>query len=245
MLDFRLIRSLPVLILLLAGAVGFSGCDQFSVTAAKSKVEEEAREAQNAKDYPRAVRLYESLLDGTSETARFHYTLALIYDDKLDDPVSALHHYRRFLRMSDVEKDKTEVREFVSRIELELAAKNAQSGIMTKREGARLMNENLALEEQVTKLKAELVAEKAKPKATATPARDSKGFSTNPATAAAERAVGKETRTYTVVKGDTLASISRRFYKTSGRWKDIADANQNLLHGGVDLKVGQVLIIPQ
>jgi Uncharacterized protein containing LysM domain len=230
---------LPILVLAVLPA-----CDQFSLPAAKSKVEEQAREAQGAKDYPRAVRLYESLLDGTAETAKIHYTLALIYDDKLKDPVSALHHYRRFLRMSSDEAAKKEVREFVSRIELELAARSAESGIMTKKEGARLMNRNLALEEEVARLKAELAAERKKPKASPTPARDKKGFSTNPATANAEKAVGRETRTYTVVKGDTLASISRKFYNTSGRWKDIADANQNQLNGSVDLKVGQVLIIP-
>lgn len=192
--------------------------------------------------------LYESLLDGTPATAKFHYELALIYDDKLHDPVSALHHYRRYLRMSEDEASKKEVRDFVARIELELAAKAAESGIMTKREAARLKNRNLELEEENSRLKAELAAEKKKPKApqvAATPERDKKGFSTNPKTAAAEKAVGSETRTYTVQKGDTLASISRKFYNTSQRWKDIADANYNQLQGSVDLRVGQVLIIPK
>jgi nucleoid-associated protein YgaU len=96
-------------------------------------------------------------------------------------------------------------------------------------------------------LQADLVEARKKPSAkdAAKPARDAKGFSTNATTAAAEHAVGKETRTYTVQKGDTLASIARKFYKSAQRYKDIQDANQNLLQGGVDLKVGQVLIIPK
>jgi nucleoid-associated protein YgaU len=128
-----------------------------------------------------------------------------------------------------------------------MAAGTADSGIMTKREAARLKNENLKLQEQVTQLKADLTDARRKPssKDAAKAARDAKGFSTNPTTAVAEKAVGKETRTYTVQKGDTLASIARKFYNSSQRYKDIADANQNQLNGTVNLKIGQVLIIPK
>lgn len=241
---------MPLLRLFLAFAlVGLlAGCDQFSLTAAKGKVEEQAKDAQNAGDYPRAVRLYESLLDGTAKTAEIHYDLALIYDDKLKDTASALHHFRRYLAMTEDASRKKEVQQFIGRLQLEMAAGAAESGIMTKREAARLKNENLKLQEKVTQLQAELTEARKKPSATKTPAkpaRDAQGFSTNPATAAAEQAVGRETRTYTVQKGDTLASIARKFYKSAQRYKDIQDANQNLLNGGVDLKVGQVLIIPK
>ncbi|MDD5200639.1 MAG: LysM domain-containing protein [Terrimicrobiaceae bacterium] len=234
-------------ILALALSFALPACDQFSLPAAKAKVEEQAAEAQKSGDYPRAVRLYESLLDGTAATAKIHYSLALLYDDKLKDPISALHHFRRYMRMSGDEASKKEVARFIQRIELEIAAGNADSGIMTKREAARLKNENLKLQEQITRLQADLADARRKSSAkdgTKT-ARDPKGFSTNPATAAAEKSVGRETRTYTVQKGDTLASIARRFYKNAQRYKDIADANQNQLNGTVDLKVGQTLIIPQ
>ncbi len=230
--------------------LGLTGCDQLSMPKAKAKVEEQAAEAQKTGDYPRAIRLYESLLDGTPDTAKIHYSLALIYDDKLKEPVSALHHFRRYLRLSVDDASKKEVQRFVDRIQLEVAAAAADSGVMTKREAARLKNENLKLQEQVARLQSDLAEARRKPtakeRANAGKApRDPGGFSTNPTTAAAERAVGKETRTYIVQKGDTLASIARRFYKSSQRWKDIADANQNQLNGTVDLKVGQTLIIPR
>lgn len=248
MLSGRALAHFRFWLLAALAAAGLSGCDQFSIGAAKAKVDEQARAAQNAGDYPRAVRLYESMLDGTSKTADVHYDLALIYDDKLHDAASALHHFRRYLAMTEDASRKKEVTQFINRLQLEMAAGAADSGVMTKREAARLKNENLKLQEQVTKLQADLVLARRKPTAKETPAkpaRDAKGFSTVPSTAAAEKAVGKETRTYTVQKGDTLASISRKFYNTAQRYKDIQDANLNQLNGGVNLKVGQILIIPK
>jgi nucleoid-associated protein YgaU len=47
-----------------------------------------------------------------------------------------------------------------------------------------------------------------------------------------------------VQRGDTLASISRKFYKTSTRWKQILDANRNVIDHPKKLVVGQTLVIP-
>jgi nucleoid-associated protein YgaU len=52
-------------------------------------------------------------------------------------------------------------------------------------------------------------------------------------------------RQHTVVSGDTLASLSRRYYGTANRWQDIQRANAALLNGGTSLKLGMVLVIPQ
>jgi nucleoid-associated protein YgaU len=231
-------------------AMVLCGCDDWHLPSA-ARTEAMARDAAQAGDYPQAVRVYEAMLDGTPQTADIHFHLALIYDDKLADPVSALHHYRRYLRMGEDEKRKAEVSEYVKRTELVLATRSVDSGIITKREAARLRNENLRLEELVSTLRDELGAAKRKPDpkaavvTTAKPSTDNRGFSTNATTRAAEQAVGTETRTYVVQKGDTLASISRKFYSNAQRWKDIADANHNQLDGTVNLKVGQSLIIPK
>lgn len=247
------IRSTAVIwVLFLLLIMALCGCDDLQLPSA-GRTEAMARDAVQAGDYPQAVRVYEAMLDGTPKTADVHYYLALIYDDKLADPVSALHHYRRYLRMGEDEARKAEVTEYVKRTELVLATRNVDSGIVTKREAARLRNENLRLEEAVRKLREELAAAKRKPDTTATakststakPPVDAQGFSTNATTRAAEQQVGSETRTYTVAKGDTLASISRKFYNNAHRWQDIADANHNQLGGTVNLKVGQVLIIPK
>jgi hypothetical protein len=64
------------------------------------------------------------------------------------------------------------------------------------------------------------------------------------AAAEAEKAAKGKVRTYVVQSGDTLVSISRKFYQTSGRWKDILDANQNQLSNPDELKAGQTIILP-
>jgi nucleoid-associated protein YgaU len=44
--------------------------------------------------------------------------------------------------------------------------------------------------------------------------------------------------------GDTLASISRRFYNSSSHWKEIRDANRSIVDDPEKLKAGQTLTIP-
>ncbi len=214
--------------------------------------EDEAREAVQAGDFPKAVWMYEAVLDGTPKTADVHYKLALIFDDKLKDPVSALHHYRRYLKMTESDVLKKEVEGYIERIQLVLATRAADGGLMTKREAARIKNENLKLQEQngelkgqISKLEKDLKDERKRSQAAtkAEAVRDEKLRADSNAPVA-EKRTGAAAKRYTVQKGDTLASLARRFYEDPQRWKDIADANHNALNGGVNLQVGQVLLIP-
>lgn len=51
-------------------------------------------------------------------------------------------------------------------------------------------------------------------------------------------------QSYTVVSGDTLSKISRKYYGTSGDWQKIAEANKATLPDPTKLKPGMVLSIP-
>jgi LysM repeat protein len=62
--------------------------------------------------------------------------------------------------------------------------------------------------------------------------------------AAAEKEAKGKVRTYVVQPGDTFVSISRKFYQTASRWKDILDANQNQISNPDELKAGQTIILP-
>jgi nucleoid-associated protein YgaU len=104
--------------------------------------------------------------------------------------------------------------------------------VVTRAEAARLRNENLDLHKELEARSAVLPgggSHKAQTRATSsrkTASRKSEG------------------RTYVVQSGDTLASISRKFYKSSARWKEILDANNTNIRDPKKLTVGQSLIIP-
>jgi len=60
-----------------------------------------------------------------------------------------------------------------------------------------------------------------------------------------EKKINIESRTYTVKRGDSLSSISRRFYGSSKYYKLIFDANREAIPSEKALRPGQVLKIPQ
>ena len=63
---------------------------------------------------------------------------------------------------------------------------------------------------------------------------------------AAETAPAPETaQAYTVVKGDSLCAIARRFYGNEGRWTAIYEANKAVIGGDPNrIYPGQVLTLP-
>ena len=87
-------RALFMRCFLLVCAFFFTGCDKQNpqrdaVTQADERVKVGA--------FREAIRTYESALDGTAKTADIHYKIAMLYDDKLKEPLDAIHHYDRYL----------------------------------------------------------------------------------------------------------------------------------------------------
>lgn len=183
--------------------------------------------------YAEAINLYEAALDGTAGSADVHYRLALIYDDKMNDPLNALHHFKRFLTLEPAGKRAREVKDFMKRDELTLLTNLSGDSMVPRAELVRLNNENLTLRKQVGERWAQEKAAKAADKTARAKGPPNKKI----------KRTGKE-RSYTVQRGDTLASISRKFYKSSARWQRILDANSDQLTKPGDLKPGQILVIP-
>ena len=52
-------------------------------------------------------------------------------------------------------------------------------------------------------------------------------------------------RTYTVVAGDNLSKIAKRFYGNANQWKRIFEANRDILDNPDLIRPGQELIIPE
>ena len=187
-----------------------------------------------AGDVRMAIKLYEAALDGTARTADVHYKIALIYDDKLRETVSALHHLERYLQLAPQGAHANDVKERKKQASLRLAETLKSGGFMNQAEAARLSKENLDLRMLIVKLKAQ--------KAAPAPAAGAAGAAAKGVLVKKEIPAGA--RTYTVQKGDTLASIAAKFYKNKARWQQIRDANFEGAKGTPPIRAGQVLMIP-
>lgn len=212
-----------------AGALALSGCDDLLKEAKpRDAVDRGDRKAQSG-DFRGAVGDYEAALDGTAGTADVHYKLALLYDDKLHESRDAMHHLDRYLELAPKGTHAKDAAKIRKEIEGKLALGSARGGVFTQEEAVRLKNDNL----QLRKLLAEVRAQKS---ATPVPASKSGDVATKP--------IPPGTRTHVVQPGETMASIARKYYKNSERWRDIQDANFYSTSGTPKIKVGQTLIIP-
>ncbi|MGI8890049.1 MAG: LysM peptidoglycan-binding domain-containing protein [Chthoniobacterales bacterium] len=230
----RTARSTAIALLFLISLGWQAGCNRMIIPRqAQLATDADAKTSEGS--YAEAINLYEAALDGKADSADVHYKLALIYDDKMNDPLNALHHFKRFLTLEPTGKRAQEVKSFMKRDELTLQTNMAGDSMVPRSELVRLTNENLNLRKQIgenwAREKAGNLAEK------------SGRGRTKPLMKEKIKRTGKERR-YTVQPGDTLASISRKFYKNSGRWQRILDANADLLTKPADLKPGQSLYIP-
>src|SRR5213079_2542701 len=174
---------------------GFTGCDRLMTSRYTQLVKDaDGKSAQG--DFLRAIDLYEAALDDSPRCAEIHYKLAVLYDDKMNDPVSALHHFKRYLALSPNGPHANEVKNSVKHDEI--AALTALSGdsVITRSEVARLRNENLNLrkEPEARTASSRIVSEK------------------SAVTGGSSKKIASKNgdRTYVVQSGDTLFSISRK-----------------------------------
>jgi len=224
----RCLRRLLVGVVMVATLLGLPGCERLFDKGSKESIAAADKKAA-AGDFQGAANLYESALDGTAKTAEVHYKLALLYDGKLKSPVDALHHMNRYLELAPTGAHVRDAKAYKKEGEAKMLTKLSGGSPATQQEAVRLKNENEILREQLAMLR----AQKAMPAATI----NSKGEPV-------QKPIPPGARTYTVQSGDTLAKISRRFYKNAARARDIQDANFNSLEGTVKIKPGMVLIIP-
>ena len=216
-------------------ALNFGACDRM-ITPRSAQVIKDAEAKSADGNYLRAITLYESALDGSAKSADIHYRLALLYDDKLHDPLNALHHFKRYLTLAPTGPHATEVKNFLKKDELELGTSLSGDSVVTRAEGARLKNENLALRKELEDQRARLH--------NAPTEKIPSGNAQDGKTEGTTKALPGKSRTYVVRDGDTLASISRKFYKSSGHWKKIRDANRSIVDNPAKLQPGQTLTIP-
>ena len=203
---------------------GLASCDRVSSSRYAQLIQDADNKVVHG-DFERAVNLYEAALDDSPRSAEVHYKLALLYDDKLSDPVSALHHYKRYLALSPNGPHAKDVKDSIKRDEIGALTLLSGDSVITRAEAARLRNENLTLHKQLEERAA------------------SRSTLEKLETADARKSGSKKGgRTYVVRSGDTLFSISRKFYDSPKRWKSILEANKKLLVALRDMLVDRKVL---
>lgn len=143
---YRITIARVYLSILFIGAV--AGCDRLGNSRYAQLMRDADSKSANG-DFARAINLYEAALDDSPRCAEIHYKLALLYDDKLSDPVSALHHFKRYIELSPNGPHANEVKKSIKHDEI--AALTALSGdsVIPRLEAAQLRNENLNLRKEL------------------------------------------------------------------------------------------------
>src|SRR3954471_2726034 len=142
----------PALALGLAVALT-SSCDRM-ITPRSAQIIKDAESKTADGNFLRAIALYESALDDSPRAADVHYRLALLYDDKMHEPLHALHHFKRYLTLAPSGPHANDVKNFMKKTELELGTALPGKAAVSRTEAPRLKNENLALRKELDDLRA-------------------------------------------------------------------------------------------
>lgn len=221
----------------IVGGFWTTGCDQSNLPPEQSADYRQAQKARDANDFKSALQSYRQVLDTHPRFARGHLELALLCDEKLGDPVSAIYHYRRYLELEPSADKRRVVEDFIERAKLSLAAKLPQPPGVDTSELVRLQNQNAALAAEVAALKARL---------TEVPVAPTNVVVAPPTVAPVTNVVAEtaKARTHVVAKGDTLYSLAVRYYGDRAAWQKIYQANRAALPNKDQLRIGQSLVIP-
>lgn len=231
--------------MLAATVMLLQGCTGPVSTADADSAYDRAKKLNAAGDFKGAADAYRRAVLADPELAPAHFELGLLYDDKFDDPIAAIYHYRCYLELRPDSQKRQMVEDFVERAKLSLVAKLPQSPIADpdlltrlQTDKAALVQENAALKTRLAEIEGRPAQRVAETTVTATASESS------PAPAPPAPASSATTRTHMVQKGDTLQSLALKFYGTRSGWEKIYQANRGTMPSKDQLKLGQVLLIP-
>lgn len=259
-------KSLSRILLIAATLIGLlSGCAPSDVEIVS---ETDEKQYQLAQDYKTQGRTEETLsafhrvIDARRDAPESHLEAGYIYLRDLKDPVRAIYHFDRYLQSKPNSPQATQVRQLIETAQKEFARQLPAHPYQGDLDRIDLMELVKNLKQENESLKRDLVNAEARvrqlegvvgarPRTTTRQAPVA--VRQQPVTIQVQqpRAAIPATpdpasvpRTHTVQSGDTLSTISSRYYGTPSRWIDIYQANRDRLRSENALKVGQEIRIP-
>ena len=238
-----------------------SACSPDGVEVVSETDEKQYQLAQDYKNQGRteeALDAFHRVIDARRAAPESHLEAGYIYLRTMKDPVRAIYHFDRYLQFKPQSPQASQVRQLIETAQKEFARQLPAQPYQGELDRIDLMELVKTLKQENDSLKRDLVAAEKRvqqlenvlgqarrvpsPQASVTTTRQEQAVrSTETAASPNPEDVP---RTYTVQSGDTLSTISRRFYGTPSRWIDIFQANRDRLSSENSLRVGQEIRIP-
>jgi LysM repeat protein len=249
-----------------------SACAPSGVEVVSETDEKQYQLAQDFKNQGRieeALSAFLRVIDARRDAPESHLEAGYIYLRSLKDPVRAIYHFDRYLQYKPQSPQAAQVRQLIETAQKEFARQLPAQPYQGELDRIDLMDLVKTLKLENDSLKRDLVAAEARvrqlenvlgqaqrvPAPQVSTAQGSRSQTVAPPASARPSPTPSPTpaqppspedvpRSYTVQSGDTLSTISARFYGTPSRWIDIYQANRDRLSSENALRVGQSLRIP-
>lgn len=245
-----------IVLLAIMGACSPSGVEVVSET--------DEKQYQLAQDFKSQGRTEEALsaflrvINARRAAPESHLEAGYIFLHTMKDPVRAIYHFDRYLQFKPQSPQSSQVRQLIETAQKEFARQlpaQPYSGDLDridlvelvralKQENESLKRDLVAAEKRVSQLENVLVQARRMPSPQAQTTTTSREQAPRSTAASPPPDPEEVPRRYTVQSGDTLSTISRRFYGTPSRWVDIFQANRDRLSSENALRVGQEIRIP-
>ncbi len=254
-------------VIALALSLVLVGCDNAGVGGEGPEIEHpDFRQGQTLLqkgDSRAALEAFLKVIDSRKDAAEAHLEAGRLYLE-LREPLPAIYHFRQSQRLKPRPERASSIAQLIRTAEKAYMQsipgqpfdpEGGTVGVDAAQRISQLQAENSRLKRELEDLYRQgRGTPPAAPTATAAPSTGFGNFGATPTVAPAPTPTASTAprgplppgaRQHTVVSGDTLASLSRRYYGTANRWQDIQRANAAVLNGGTALRLGMVLVIPQ
>ena len=187
------------------------------------------------KDYNKAEDAFKKAIENDPGMARPYLDLATIYHQYKPDYIKSIFYYDRYLEM----RPDSEKAEFIKE-QIQKVHKALYNDILTRAGAYQLKNECDRLQKENNELKRQLAAQ---PRSSTGAASQKSVTQTVPKSAKPSASTSADQQIYTVVAGDNLTKIAKKFYGNE-EYEAIYEANKDRMKSPSDLRVGQTLVIP-
>ncbi len=257
-----LVAIAVVLYMLSAGGCDFAN-EENVVSEEKEPHFVRGREELRKGNIQEAMSAFAKVVEKRKDAPESHFELGNIYLN-LKDPIFAIYHFRKFLELSPNGPVSDLARQLIETSRKRFAATLPESPYennigrieiedMLRKEIVQLKQKleietrkSLKLENELSQLsRAQKVISKPV-KVDSDVAQLQKVNKNTQSRTSQNIVVDREIPpTYVVQPGDTLSSISKRFYKTKNRWREIYKCNRDKLVSPQSVRPGQTLRLPR